>query len=218
MQLEPESCFGYAMAAWAHWWAVGQGFSEDTALSLQRAAELSRKAMDLEDFTGLPHLIMAQIHLFNREHDKALAEAEKAVIARPSCDLSFVTKANILTYLGRPSEAIELAKFAIRLAPVYPPFFQTTLAAAFYGSRRYDEAIAAAQETVKSDQNNLDAWLILAGANAALDRKAEAFEAAAAVRRVKPDFTLKNYAETQPYKTPETLEQVITMLQKAGMQ
>jgi adenylate cyclase len=198
MQLEPESCFGYAMAAWAHWWAVGQGFSEDTALSLQRAAELSRKAMDLEDFTGLPHLIMAQIHLFNREHDKALEAVEDAVLARPSCDLSFVTKANILTYLGRSSEAIELAKFAIRLSPVYPPFFQTILAAAYYGSGRYEEAIAAAEDTLKSDRENLDAFLILSGA-------------------IQPDFTLQKYAETQRYKDPQTLKQVVSMLQKAGL-
>ena len=218
IQLEPESFFGYTMAAWAHWWAVDQRLSEDAAFSLQRAAELSGKAMDLGDFTGLPLLIMAQIHLLNREHDKALEAVENAVVARPSCDLSFVAKAKILTYLGRPTEAIDLAKFALRLAPVYPPFFQATLAAAYYGSGRYDEAIAAAREAVKSDQNNLDAFLILAGANAALDRKEEASKAVSAVKRIKPDFRLQKYAETQPYKAPETRERVISMLQKAGLQ
>jgi TolB-like protein/class 3 adenylate cyclase len=217
MRLEPEASFGYAMASWAHWWAVAQGLSENIDFSLERAKELARKAMDLNDFTGLPHLVMAQVDLFNREHDKALAAAEKAVIARPSCDISFVAKASILIYLGRAIEAIDLAKFAIRLAPVYPPFFQATLAAAYYGSGRYDDAIAAAQETMQSDQNNLDALLILAGANAVLDRKAEAFKAASEVRRIKPDFTLQKYAATQPYKAPEVLEQVIAMLKKAGL-
>ena len=217
IRLEPESFFGYTMAAWAHWWAVDQRLSEDAAFSLQRATELSRKAMDLGDFTGLPLLIMAQIHLLNREHDKALEAVENAVVARPNCDLSFVAKAKILTYLGRATEAIDLAKYALRLAPVYPPFFQATLAAAYYGSGRYDEASAAARKALKSDQNNLDAFLILAGANAALDRNEEASNAASEVKRIKPDFTLLKYAETQPYKTPETLEQVISMLQKAGL-
>jgi len=217
MRLEPESSFGYAMAAWAHWWAVDQGLSEDTAFSLQRAAELSRKAMDLGDFTGLPPLIMAQIHLFNREHDKALEAVENAVVARPSCDLSFVAKAKIFTYLGRPTEAIDLAKFAIRLAPVYPPFFPAILAAAFYGSSRHAEAIVAAEDALNNDRENLDALLILAGANAALDRKEEAFNAASEIKRIKPDFTLQKYAETQPYKDPQALEQVITMLQEAGL-
>jgi TolB-like protein/Tfp pilus assembly protein PilF len=217
IQLDPESFFGYAMAAFAHWWAVDQRLSENAASSLQRAAELSRKAMDLGDFTGLPLLIMAQIYLFNREPDKALEAVENAVVARPNCDLSFVAKAKILTYLGRPTEAIDLAKFALRLSPVYPPFFPAVLAAAFYGSGRHTEAIAAAEDALKNDRENLDALLILAGANATLDRKEEASKAASEVKRIKPDFTLQKYAETQPYKAPETLEQVIIMLQKAGL-
>jgi adenylate cyclase len=201
MRLEPESSFGYALAAWAHWWFVDQGFSEDIDLSLAWALELAEKAADLEDFTGLSHLVMAQIHLYKRE----------------SCDLSYVAKANILTYLDRPTEAIDLAKYAIRLAPVYPPFFQKTLAAALYGDGRYEEAIESAKEVIKTDKDNLDAFLILAGANAALDRQNEASKAASEVQRIKPDFTLKKYAETQRYKDPNKLEQLTNMLQKAGL-
>jgi len=217
IRLEPEASFGYAMAAWAHWWMVAQGFSENTAFSLQRAAELADLARDRDDFTGLSYLVMAEIELYNRKPDQALAAAEKALVARPSCDLSFVAKANILIYLGRAAEAIDVAKFAIRLAPVYPPFFQVTLAMAYFGNRQYDEAIAAATEVVKSDRNNLGALLILAGANAALGQQAAAEKAAAEVRRITPDFSLHKYAATQPYKDPATLEQIIRTLQKAGL-
>ena len=218
MRLEPESSFGYALSAWAHWWSVNQGLSEDIAISLERAIELARRARDLDDFTGLSHLVMAQIHLYKREHDKALEAVQKAVLARPSCDLSYVAKANILTYLGRPTEAIDLAKFAIRLAPVYPPFFQITLAAAFYVSGRHEEAIKSAKEVLKSDKDNLDALLILAGANAALDQQEQASKAATEIKRIKPDFSLKKYAETQPYRDSKMLERVTAMLQRAGLQ
>ena len=57
MRLEPESSFGYALAAWAHWWSVDQVFSEDIDLSLAWALELAEKACDLSDFTGLSHLL-----------------------------------------------------------------------------------------------------------------------------------------------------------------
>jgi tetratricopeptide (TPR) repeat protein len=161
---------------------------------------------------------MAQIHLYKHEHNMALEAAQKAVLARPSCDLSYIAKANILTYLGRPTEAIDLAKFAIRLAPVYPPFFQKTLAAAFYGNGQYEKAIASAKKVLESDSDNLDAFLILASAYAALGEHKEASKAATEVKRIKPDFSLKKYAETQPYSDSKVLDQITSMLQMAGLQ
>jgi TolB-like protein len=214
--LEPESSLGYAMAAWAHWWIVLRGLSSDASQSLQRATQLAQRAISLEDITGLPHLMMAQIYLLKRDHAKALAEAQLAVLARPSCDGSYVAKANILIYLGRPAEAIELAKFAMRLTPVYPVYYPAVLAAAYYGCGRYAEALAAAREILQSDGDNLDALLILAAASAALDRVDEARKVCREVLASHPGFTLEKFAATQPYKEPQALEQVIAILQKAG--
>jgi hypothetical protein len=47
IRLEPNSSLGYALAAWTHWWAVFRDFSDDVALSLERATELAQKAMNL---------------------------------------------------------------------------------------------------------------------------------------------------------------------------
>lgn len=219
MRLEPESPLGYALAAWTHWWAIFRGLSEDTSQSLEYATDLARKAVDLEDITGLPHLMLALIHLHKSEHNKALTEAEQAVLARPSCDLSYAAKGYVLNYLGRPADAVELANYAIRLAPVQPlPFYQVVLAAALYGSGKFEEAITAATEALRYDKENLDALLILAGANAASDHMEDAAKIAAEIRQVKPDFTLEKFASTQPYKNPETLEQLLITLRKAGLQ
>jgi tetratricopeptide (TPR) repeat protein len=90
--------------------------------------------MSLDDITGLPYLMMAQIYLLQKDHAKALAEAERALLARPGCDGSYVAKANVLNYLGRPAESVELAKYAPRLTPVYPVYYAAVLAAAYYGA------------------------------------------------------------------------------------
>jgi adenylate cyclase len=217
IHLEPKSSLGYALAAWAHWWAVFQDLSDDVALSLERATELAQKALNLEDFTGLPHLMMAQIHLLKREHDKALAEAEKAILVRPGCEASFAIKANILNYLGRHTEAVTLAKYAIRLAPVHPTFYQAVLISAYYGCRRYEEAIAAAREVLKTDGDNLDVLLVLTCANAALGRLAEAQIASRDVLRVKPDFTTDWFARTRPFTDADALNEITAMLSKAGL-
>jgi TolB-like protein len=219
MRLEPESPLGYAMAAWTHWWAIFRGLSKDTAQSLEYATDLACKALELEDITGLPHLMMALIHLHKSEHDQALTEAERAVLARPSCDLSYAAKAYILNYMGRPTEATGLANFAMRLAPVHPlPFYQVVLASALYGSGNFEEAITMAQEALRNDKENLDALIILAGANVALNHMEDAVKIAGVIRQVEPDFTLEKFAGTQPYKNPEALKHLLITLRKSGLQ
>jgi adenylate cyclase len=217
IRLEPEFPLGYAMAAWAHWLAAFRGLSDAFSLSLERATELAQKALSLKDTTGFPQLMMGQIHLLKREHDQALAEADRAVLIRPNCSAACATKANIFNYLGRPSEAVELAKYAIRLTPAFPTLYPAILASAYYGCARNEEAIASAEEVLKRDRDNLDALLVLAGARATLGRMEEANKATREVFRVKPGFTLEEFAKSQPYKDPRTLERVIAMLRKAGL-
>ena len=218
IRLEPESPLGYALAAWTHFWAVFRGLAPDTQLALEHATDLARKAVAMEDITGLPHLMMGLIHLHKNEHDKALAEAEQAVLSRPSCDLSYAAKGFILNYLGRTTEAIELANYAIRLAPVHsPPFYQVVLAGALYSSGKFEEAAAVAEEALSKDRQYLDALVILAVAKVALNQMDQAAQIANRIRLARPDFTLEKFAQSQPYRNPDTLEQLLTTLRKAGL-
>jgi len=217
IRLEPECALGYDMAGWAHWLAVSRGFSDSVTKSLERAIELAQKSLSLEEATGFPHLTMAQIHLLKREHDQALAEIEKAGFIRPGCGGVPAIKANILNYIGRPTEAIELAKTAIRITPVFPMYYPSVLARAYYLCDRNEEAIAVANEILNRNQDDLDALLILAYASAAIDRMNDAHQAVREIIRVRPGFTLEEYAKSQPYRDPRILERIIQMLQMAGL-
>jgi adenylate cyclase len=216
-RLEPESSLGYALGSWAYWWEAFRGLSDEYSSTLEKATELAREALIREDTTGLPHLMMAQVYLLKRNYDKAMTEAEKAILDRPSCTGAYAVKANILNYLGRPTDAIEFAKSAIRFNPVNLPLYPAILASAYYGSGRNEEAIAVSEEVLKRDSDNLDALLVLAGGNASLSRMEEAHRVAQDVLRINPGFSLKEFAKSQPYKEPQTLDRVITMLRKAGL-
>ena len=217
IRLEPASSLGYVLAAWTYWWAVSKNVSDHVADSLKRATELAQQALRMQDVTGLADLVLAEIHLLNKEHDEALAAAERAVLARPSCDISFAVKASLLNYLGRPAEAIELAQYAIRLTPVYPSYYSTVLATAYLSCGRYEEAISAAQVSLDANADDLDGLLVVAAANAALGRIGQAEEAGRTARHIKPDFSLESYAAKQPYKDARHLEQMLGMLKKAGL-
>ena len=162
--------------------------------------------------------MMGLIHLHKSEHDKALAEAEQAVLDRPSCDISYAAKGFILNYLGRTAEAVELANFATRLAPVHSPlFYQVVLAGALYDSGKFEEAIPVAEEALRKDKQYLDALVILAGAKVALNRMDEAAVIADRIRQAKPDFALEKYARAQANENPDTLEQLLATLRIAGL-
>jgi adenylate cyclase len=217
IRLEPECAVGYDMAGWAHWLAVSRGYSDSVAKSLERAIELAQKSLTLEEATGFPHLTMAQIHLLKGEHEQALAEIEKAGFIRPGCGGVPAIKANILNYIGRPTEAIELAKRAIRITPAFSMWYPSILARAYYLCDRSEEAIAVANEILNRNQDDLDALLILAYASAATDRMTDSRQTVREIIRVKPDFTLEEYAKSQPYRDPRILERIIQMLQMAGL-
>ena len=177
--------------------------------SLDRAIERAQEAISLGDVTGYPHLVLAQVHLSRREYDEADAEADRAVSARPSCPSAYSLKASVLNYLGRSSEAIEHAQFALRLTPVHPPQYPAILASAFYGSERHEEAVAAAKTAIELDQRNVDPYLVLAASSVVLGDSEEARRAARIVLKLQPDFSLAAFAESQPYKDQKHLDRLM---------
>jgi len=123
----------------------------------------------------------------------------------------------VLNYLGRPAEAIGLAQFAMRLAPVYPSYYPAVLSAAYYGCSRFEEALDAAKISFEADPNNLDALLLIVAANGALGRSKQSQEAARKILILKPDFTIETFTINHPYKDRSRLENMISQLQRAGL-
>jgi adenylate cyclase len=217
IRLEPNSPVGYAAGALAHWVEAISGLSDDPSHSLERATELAHEAIRLEDVTGYAHMVLAHVYLNRREYVEAMSEATKAVIDRPSCPASYAIKASVLTYLDQAAEAVEFAQYAMRLTPVHPPMYPAVLASAYYGCDRFNEAVVAAKEAIDLKTNDVGPYLYMAASNIALDRKDDANRSAKAVIELEPDFSLANFAETQPYKEPKTLEKLITRINGAGI-
>lgn len=217
IQLEPASATAHASAALIHWVEVLSGWSDSPAQSLERAIEMAHEAIRLNDVTGYPHLVLAQVHLSRRQFEEASREADLAVTARPSCPAAYSLKASVLIHLGRPDEAIEHAQYAVRLTPVHPPMYSAILASAFYGSRRYEEAAEAAKAAIDLDDSRVDPYLFLSAADVALGRVEAAQRAAQKVLKLKPEFTLSEFAQAQPYKDQKDLDCLIDHLRSSGL-
>jgi tetratricopeptide (TPR) repeat protein len=194
------------------------GLSDDPAQSMEKAAELSRQAIALDDVTGYPHLVLAHAHLRNREFEDARAEADNATAARPSCPVAFAIKAGVLNYLGDTGGAIEHAQHAFRLSPVHPLFFPAVLASSYHGAERYEEAMAAARDAIELNTEMMEPYVILAACAVALGNVEEARGAVRKVRDLKPGFSLEDFAALQPYRDPKHLDRLLDQLRTAGLE
>lgn len=217
IRMEPDSPVGYASGALASWVEAISGLSDDPAWSLDRATNLARRAIELDDVTGYANMVLAHVHLIRREYDHAMSQATIAVTYRPSCPTSYAIKANVLTCLDQAEEAVEFAQYAMRLTPVHPPMYPAVLASAYYGCGRFEEAIEAAKDSVELESVDPSPYLYLAASYAAMDRMDEAKRTARDVLEKNPDFTLKGFAQTQPYKNVKTLDLLISRLNSAGL-
>ncbi len=216
-QLAPDSALGPTHVAFSHWWDAFRGWSDSPSRSLDLAGEWAAKAMTMEDADGQAHAVMAHVLLLRREHDKALEVAQQAVSIRPQCVNANGHLGNILYYYGKPAEAIEHVKRAIRNTPVYSPWFVDILAASYKEYGQLDNATAAAREALRLKPDDLDARFVLIGAYQSAGRNARAREIAQEVLAIQPGFSLTKWSTTQPYREPATLERIVESLRTAGL-
>ena len=216
-ELEPSSPLPPAMASWTYWWQGFRALTQETGVAFERAEHFARRAQALRDPNGFASIVMAHVHLQRREHEEALASAKHALDLRPSCDVSAAAIANVLNYLDRSGEAIQFAERAIRLTPIAPTIYPAVLASSYYGAGRLDDAVAAAHAIIELNRDALDAWLVIAAAEAALDNEDAARSAIGEVMLVKPDLTLETYLATQPFARRESLEELGGRLRRAGL-
>jgi len=91
------------------------------------------------------------------------------------------------------------------------------LADSYFLLQRYDEAIAALQDSLRRNPNFLPARCVLAVVYSELGREKEARAEVAEILRITPGTSLERWRQTMPYKNQAHLERFITGLRKAGM-
>ena len=81
--LDPEFARAYHCLASAHMMDVWLGLSKSPKESLDKAVELTQKAISLDPKDSRPHAQLGYLYAMKRDYDKAIAEGEKAVALDP---------------------------------------------------------------------------------------------------------------------------------------
>jgi tetratricopeptide (TPR) repeat protein len=192
-------------------------FSESPEESMKLAVDAAQKALALDDSDYLTHSCFSNLYIMQRQHDKAIASAERALELSPSGVRPLTSLGTALIFACRFSEAVQYFEQAIRLDPFPPSTLFRNLGGAYRGMGRYEEAIVQFKKALKLEPDDLFTHLGLAHTYIKLGREKEAQAEAAEVLRIHPKFSLEHYAKTLPLKDQSFADDYITGLRKAGL-
>ena len=215
--LDPEYPEAYRLLGVTHFIDVLLGLSKSPKESLARASKLVRRAIELDESNGLAHAKLGYILVVMQQYDKGIEEGKRALELEPNSAYVLHTYGAILHFAARNEESIPLFEQAIRLNPKPPNMYLHHYGAALREAERYDEAIAQVKKAIEREPNDMLSYSVLASCYSMVGRKEEARVAAAEILRINPNFSLKYFEKTLPYRNKAYLERLIGALREAGL-
>ena len=149
-----------------------------------------------------------------RQYEQAETHNDKALTLNPNDPRIVAQKGELLTWLGRPDEAVEWIEKAMRLDPFAADGWAHLLGRAFYSSRRYADALTAFQR-IPVPQFAHHAFMAACSALAGNDQSAQSHTQA--VLGLKEDFTVESFVASLPYKDVADREHCREGMLKAGL-
>ena len=215
--LDPEFAGGYSMLGVTHLMDVWFGLIKSPKESLDKAVELTQKAISLDPKDPRHYALIGQLYVMRRDYDKGIAEGERAVALDPGGADAHAWLGNILNFADKPKEAIPLFEKAIRLNPFGPTWYFLNFGNSYLLTGQYQEAITQYKKALRIAPNNIMAYLNLAATYSLLGRDEEARAEAEEVLRLNPRFSLESFAKISPQKNQAQLDRYVQALRKAGL-
>jgi len=216
-RVQPHTDHASSLISYIHLTDAMFGWSKSESQSLDQATKWAETAVGFEKNNGIGHIVMGHLKLLAREHDQALAHCNLATEIRASCPFAHGMLANVLNYCGVSLDAVKHAREALLIERIYPPWLINILAAAYRDSGKIGLSIPAAKEALRLEPEQTEARVILCSDYNLEGLRDSAQEAAKELIVADPTFRLSTYAERQPYKYQETLDQLIEVLSDAGL-
>jgi adenylate cyclase len=215
--LDPKYALPYSVMAYSHMLDLWFRFSESPEESMKMAVDAAQKALALDDSDPLIHTCFSSLYIMQRQHDKAIASAERALELSPSGARAHGSLGSALSFACRFSEAVQYLEQAFRLDPYPSSITLRNLGGAYRAVGRYEESIKQFKKALELSPNDLFTHLGLAITYIKLGRDEEAKAEAAEVLRIHPKFSLEHYAKTLPFKDQSVVDDHIACLRKAGL-
>jgi adenylate cyclase len=215
VELDPLYASAYAALGWSHQLDWGLQWNQDPQ-SLDRAAELTHKAIALDDSLPLAHTLLSYVYQLKLQLEPAITEAKRAITLDPNDAYTYATLPEALSWTVQSEEAIALVGQAMRLNPRYPVYYLMSLGRAYFVAGRTEEAITALKNALARNRDFLPPHVLPVGIYSESDREAEARAEVAEVLRISPNFSVDGLGKRAPYPA-QILARYLAALHKAGL-
>jgi len=85
IEMDPDISAAYVILGLTHMSDLFFGTSPNPLISFGKATEAGKKAISLDDQNAEAHVLMSWIFVMRKDHEKAIAEAKRAISLNPNC-------------------------------------------------------------------------------------------------------------------------------------
>lgn len=212
-QLDPEYGRVYSglsrtfSVAWRYRWAP------EPDGSLERATLLAQQAIERDEQDSRGFAELGYAYLYQKRHREALESYERALLLNPNDADVLALMTDALTCVGELDRAVASIQRAMRLNPCYPDWYLWNYAETLFDLERYGDVIG----TLSKMRDLTEGHRLLAASHALLGQVDEARHHADAVRRVHPEFSLKEWLQVPPNVESASQQKYFEGLRIAGL-
>jgi adenylate cyclase len=217
IELDPRFAAAYAGLGWTYYYDWSFQWSSDPQ-SLDRAYELGKRAVALNDSLPNAHSLLGHVYLWKKQYDKAIAEKERVIALNSNDANAYSDLAETLVWADREEEAIPLVKKAMRLNPHYPVTYLYTLGFAYMTTGQHEKAIEAHKKALTRNPEFLGSHVMLAAIYMKMGMEEEARTQVAEALRISPNLSLDVLRQRLPIEKEAHLEEYLEALHEAGLE
>jgi adenylate cyclase len=193
IQLDPNYAPAYVGLGRVNLRAVQQGWTASPSETLQRAENLARKAMELDDSSAGAHALLGTVYVHFGNYDRGLVELRRAIDLNGSDAESYSGLLDALLWSGDTAGAIAAGDLLSKFQPDLTATESFHLATALVLAKRSNDAARLLEEAIDSSRANLYTYVMLAVAYADIGRRDEAIRMSNAVRARFPNFSREEF-------------------------
>jgi adenylate cyclase len=185
--------------------------------ALDRATELAQRAVALDPTSIWAGRALAQVYLFARRVDEAVAILEALLKDNPGNDTLLQQLGDTYTYDAQPERGIGLLRQALQLNPRSATYPHAFVARGLLLLNRHEEAINEIRVCIERAAAFRPCQEVAAVVYAEAGHLDEAHAAATEAHRLDPGFTLASAPDALPFKDSRDLQRFLNGLRKAGL-